>query len=534
MIKQILTDLKTQSLWQSSQYGNTFYIPGGRTYSPENVLWILKFLNIPVKQTRHAGLHISDNKAFLQLKKAINVQSRSVTALQGNYARYNDLTESDWITFNNHVTVKAYDDNENATPKEVLKSRKNFLQFLRKYHIKDTKTYRLIHEFNHIFSQSKDKKLIIDCSPSAEKICCDTESFAISFAPWDMILLNTDDGAINTENIVDFYHELRHILQYRYHLFTNEWENVPTYKDFAEVLAIEAEATAFDIIYNQKNYPFISKIRLSFQTQLEKEILSDTIKIPVNLHASSAQKAAALIRYIEAATEEKMIQTISQCHLTSSRIDIYNILKKKNIHPSPHEFNRFAQLIDDWKNAYFTMPVEIDKFSQHFSYNKTEIAKTQKIWQQTAQLNFQLEPTRIFSKRMAQCFDIYDKIYDKNALENQPKNIRYHYPNISDKLILEAAKCVINDDLDKIKHIYNFVREKNPFLPIYDTINTPALTPKHIYKAIKTMSNGLNPTIVYRALGYETDDIFDNKFIKYIQKQRINTAFKEVKENIKN
>ncbi len=532
MIRQILTDLTQETCFEPKTDGILFHIPTERQYATDNVLWLLKFLGISARQGKSETIHIPDIIKFNELQNALNQEKQTVYALSGRFAKYNDLTENDWNTFERYIRIRAFDEEENPTHDEEVNARKKFFDFLRQKFAISMAAYRFLHEFNEIFSELKDKKLTVDCSASAEKICADNQSYAESIAPLNLILLSADDGQICPENIADFFHELRHIIQYHYNLFTNEWEDVPAYKDFVEVLAIEAETTAFDLVSTRKDYSFLKKIFATHQKRLEKALFDDLKEVPVNPNTSIAQKIAALIRFINADTEEKSIHTIAQCHLGSSRNVINGILKKEGIRLSPEEFNTFCELIDDWKNCYFAMPVEIEKFSEHFNYNQSEIKATEDNWLDKVGLSIKLSPRRIFSPRMAHCFNLYEQIYGSTDFTRTPA-IQCVYRDISAKLIIEAGKCVVRNDMDKIRQIYEFVQKKNPFLPDYQTIASPSLTPKQLYKAFKTMYKGLMPKTVLQAIGYHTENIFENRFIHYINRQRLKKIVQNVKQNTK-
>ncbi len=467
-----------------------------------------------------------------------------VTSLTDWYTRYNTPNENDWEFLKKHIFLK-HDD----TDKIDLTSENNrqhidaFIDLLRENTIHSPIAQRIINEFIqphqqqrlqiriahcimnrnstessvHSLFKEPPKKLIIDTSPSAHKELEKNKFLGCYKKNKYTIQIKHDLATIIFVSV--FLHELRHTTQ-NYYKFNTHCQSdgiVSSCQNFIRNLAIEAEAKAFENIYNLANNRVENHIYHQHETHTLDELSIQSLPIRENI--SSEDKLLAIIQYIDAVTTEKTIQTLCDTYLAKSRIHAMRALNKNKIILSPQYFHTLMQTIEQWKKTYFAhyrnTLVTDEKFSHHNDENESQI--TENLFSLLAHLKIGLKGCQIFSKEVAQNLSIYHSIFGHKS-KPKSKKLKYKYRGISQNTLPYAEKLIQKEQYQNIINLYNSIQRLNPFLPpVKQNINLSdsnlAIISNQCYQALQKMAAHESPDNITCALGYDTFNYFDGKTI---------------------
>ncbi len=473
------------------------------------------------------------------------------------YGRYNTPTEADWNYLKNHLFFKSSDSEKNPfITEQVPQNTHKFVDFIRQNITRSAIAQRIINEFieqnrqqqiqskitqvliQQITKQSAQqplsslltaaqKRLTIDISPAAQ-LELEKNNFGGCFKKKEYIV-QIKRHTVSSKIIAIFLHELRHVTQYLYKLdaFCQFDGITSSCQDFVRNLAIEAEARAYEYLFNIQDHPSENHIYHQHERQVLEQI--SLSQLPLRDNLSPEDKLLAITRYIQAVTMEKTIQTLCDVYLAKSRLEALKTLNQKGISLSPKQFNALMTSVDNWKKIYFNH--YINYLIQDLSYNKQNEKNESTIIEERyllqAHLKMNLRGCQIFSRPIAENLGIYQSIYgDKGATGQYGNNRqkgksnkpRYHYTGVSPVLLSQVEELKRKEQYEEIFKIYMTIQSQNPFLPkvqpsfYYSNVNFAYIGYK-CYISLQKMGKRESPVDVISALEYDTQDYFNGKDI---------------------
>ncbi len=522
MLSKITGDIANTDLWQKNGKKYIFSIGSDVSYTANDVVWLMSYFNIQCEKENEETISFSNPRILNRLSDFLKEKVKINAFLQGRYAKYNDMTDSDWYRLSRHMAL--------FNGEKISYSRINeFIGLLKKEEKSNVYLSRVLREFIDIFNKRNlngndiKHKLLIDISPEIYEKHSKEDCTGVSCPQNDIIEISVENGRLDSSHIKIFVHELCHVNQYHNNLWSQHSQNE---KDLIEIVAIESETYMRDILAEPNKYPFVGLILDNFKRKTLRDIFENRLTVPVNRNEHPAQKSAALNRFVEAVTNEKAVQLLIDCSLAKSRLTIYRHLKNSGIEMPPFEFYHLCSEIDFWKNFYVKDFYKRYDYNLYLDMNETDVRQYEQQWQLCSGLNFDLRPKQLISREIAAAVGIESDIYDDMQIPQ--KFITYHYPIVSRALINKTEVLIKQNDTQNIQRLYEFVRKQNTFLPHSDIVWNDTKKPeKRVLKALKTMSYGCSPIKVLNALGYRMQDEFEIKLAKLIARKRDNRMFRQ-------
>lgn len=314
-----------------------------------------------------------------------------------------------------------------------------------------------------------------------------------------------------TDFISTFIHELRHITQTHQELNTialKIQKRTPLCVAISE-LAMEAETHPCDLLIEKPK--FATDILTHHYNQTLRDILNKTESITQFDSLKPAEKLAATLKYIQIESYKKSLQTLSECYLSKSRLDVYRKLKNHGITLEPNEFNYLSCEIENWKGFYVAKG--LNTFIQNDNRTPTlsqELKPLEELWKKTTGLNMNLAPSVIFSEEIAHNLGIYDLIYETSDKNEKPKEMEYNFQYQGLNEETASVRQLLEDrKYHEIFDIYNNLRQQNSFLPPIIKKETDQNTATNLVAAIMEMHNQSSVKHVLTRLDYCLHDEFD-------------------------
>ncbi len=317
---------------------------------------------------------------------------------------------------------------------------------------------------------------------------------------------------INPEELATtFIHELRHITQIHHELDTISSvlkKRTPLCIAISE-LAMESETRPCDLLIEKPQ--FATDILTHHYNQTLIDILNKTENITQFDSLKPAKKLAATLKYVQIESYKKSLQTLSECYLSKSRLDVYRKLKNQGISLEPEEFNHLSCRIESWKSHYFKKG--LNSFIQNDNRTPTlsqELKPLEELWKKTTGLNMNLAPSVIFSEEIAHNLGIYDLIYETSDKNEKPKEMEYNFQYQGLNEETASVRQLFEDrKYHEIFDIYNNLRQQNSFLPPIFKKNSAQQTAENLVAAIMEMHMQSSPKNVLNRLDYCLHDEFD-------------------------
>ncbi len=524
MVARLINDIAVSSNWQSMYNYLAFDCTA---YTSDAVNLLGKFLQLhhiqpnlyvcDTNQGEHQFLMLSPHDADM-LFCAFKIYTKH-SHLVVDDEWYNAPSEADWQYLSSLIKL---DSDANSTKFPRFFTTDLFIHTLREQTKNSVVAHRIINEFiycSHFYEEQNNPiQLNLEISQSSKQnkeqnsetdIVPDGLASVVNKQPYIWIKASNFSNPKYFAGV--FLHELRHIQQRAYQLRYYQRKNhKPTdmYKAVSK-LAIEAEARNYDsLVYRNHISDFI--VRYHF-TETLKNVLNGSEKIEYTDNLTPEEKLAATLKYIQITSNEKALQTSTECYLSKSRYDIYQVLKKNNVSMSPAMFNRFVEDIEQWKRSYFacTFNYAIHDETRTPTLND-EIKPLEELWETKTGLQMNLSPCVVFSEEIARNLGVYDLIYENGQKKHtEPlKTYSFTYKGLN-KQSSAVRELYEQGKYEDIYDIYNQLKVKNPFLPPIYVKNTEAETALHITTAIIEMHNQSSPKRVMARLGYHTTDYFD-------------------------
>lgn len=524
MVARLINDIAVSSNWHSMHNRLAFDCTA---YTSDSVGLLGKFLQIHhIQPSLYACDTNQGERQFLMLSprdaemlfQSFKVYAKHSHLLQDDEF-YNTPTDADW----QYLSSLIHLDSDTTSPHFPRFFTKDlFIHTLREQTKNSVVAHRIINEFIYCAHSYEEQNIPIQLNleishrskqnkeqNSETDIVPDGLASVVNKQPYIWL---KDTHFSNPKYFAGvFLHELRHIQQRAYQLRYYQRKNhKPTdmYKAISK-LAIEAEARNYDsLVYRNQVSDFI--VRYHFAETL-KNVLNGSEKIEYENNLKPEEKLAATLKYIQITSNEKALQTSTECYLSKSRYDIYQVLKKNNVSMSPALFNRFVEDIEQWKRSYFagTFNYAVHDETRTPTLNE-EIRPLEELWKTKTGLQMNLSPCVVFSEEIARNLGVYDLIYEnrqkKRSEPLETYSFKYKGLNKQSSAVRELYE---HGKYEEIYDIYNQLKGKNPFLPPIYIKNTEAETALHITTAIIEMHNQSSPKRVIARLGYHTTDYFD-------------------------
>ena len=317
---------------------------------------------------------------------------------------------------------------------------------------------------------------------------------------------------INPEEIaITFIHELRHITQMHHELDAISSvlkKRTPLCIAISE-LAMESETRPCDLLIEKPQ--FATDILTHHYNQTLTDILNKTENTTQFDSLKPAEKLAATLKYVQIESYKKSLQTLSECYLSKSRLDVYRKLKNQGISLEPEEFNHLSCRIESWKSYYFKKG--LNTFIQNDNRTPTlsqELKPLEELWKKTTGLNMNLAPSVIFSEEIAHNLGIYDLIYETGDKNEQQKEMEYNFQYQGLNEETASVRQLLEDrKYHEIFDIYNNLRQQNSFLPPIFKKETDQNTATNLVAVILGMHNQSSVKHVLTRLDYCLHDEFD-------------------------
>ena len=524
MVARLINDIAVSSNWESLYNRMAFDCS---EYTSDTINLVREFLQMhhiqphlytcDTTQGKHQFLTLSPHETEI-LFRAFKIYAKH-SHLVVDDEWYNAPTEADWQYLSSLIKLDC-DDNSTQFPHFFTTDL--FIHTLREQTKNSVVAHRIINEFIYCARSYEEQnisvELNLEISQSSKhhkernsETNTITEGLASIINKQPYIWLKASNFSNPKFFAGVFLHELRHIQQRAYQLqYYRRKNHKPTdmYKAISN-LAIEAEARNYDsLVYKNQVSDFI--VRYHFAETL-KNVLNGSEKFEYADNLKSEEKLAATLKYIQITSYEKALQTSTECYLSKSRYDIYQVLKKNDISMPPTLFNRFVDNIEQWKRSYFagTFNHAIHDETRTPTLND-EIKPLEELWETKTGLQMKLSPCVVFSEEIARNLGVYDLIYENGQKKHtEPlETYSFTYKGLN-KQSSAVREIYEQGKYEDIYDIYNQLKVKNPFLPPIYVKNTEAETALHITTAIIEMHNQSSPKRVIARLGYHTTDYFD-------------------------
>ncbi len=533
----------------------------------QHIALVLKLINIKIHSLTDKKIYLTATeynrlkKIFKKLKEKLyltlpkgkknnenhfnHLFNLPINTLTGWYSRYNDPVESDWEFLKKHFVLKT--ENAEKTPsisEKAYQRTNNFINIIQNKIKHSAIAKRIINEFvqehkqyyiytsiaqiltkqiyQHSVVQTPQdlfgelpSKLIIDISPQTQEYL-KSKKFTGCFNKKDyLIQLQRNLNVMDMVGIL--LHELRHTIQHRYKFdILSKNDNITSScHDFVRNLAIEAEAKAYENIYNLTNNQIENYIYHMHERQVLDELSEHAL--PIRRNIPPEDRLLAIFRYIEACTTEKTIQTLCDVYLAKSRVYAMQALNKNKISLPPQWFHTLMKDIEEWKKTYFkhyhgTLILD-KKFSKFNDENESQIVENR--FTSLARLRVDLRGYRIFSKQTARNIGIYQSIYGHTS--KTPKDeIIYQYQGISSQIMLQADKLFKEGNTKDMLELYKSVQEKNLFLPqiqkhLFGKDVSITYIAHKCYRVLQKMEMHEAPAEILSLFQYDMSDYFNGK-----------------------
>ena len=523
MILKLINDMSIVKFWNILSDRAMFNCD---QHSPQTIELCIKFLR---QHHFHPYISTCNNKKFLtlsisdfkQFQKSFQVFTEH-KRYQGIDPMYQPLSDEDWNTIKDFFAFTLNFNHDNFVFDFIKKNR-----FLKHFKTSCYDTIMITYVLNCLLSGMKlakktylQNKLPIEISPKKSKTitykglahasCNNIQSIWIdSDTIMKSHMLKTASGySLPLSFLSTLFHEVRHVTQSFFSLDRNIDKNKPTTAIYRTIrrLAYEADSKACDLLIYPTN--FSAEIFDQHSNKICSYIVNKITTIPQFDRLSKEDKFAATLQFIHTETHKKAHQTLMDCYLSKSRIDVYNTLYNHVISLSPQIFNDLCDYIDEWKKSYVKQGLNIYITKTRTPTQENETKVLEGLYKQSFNLKLDLRPTIIFSKELSRNLGVYDLIYGaKNKTKkNQPYSLKYNGLNTQSASVRQLFE---DEKYQEIFDIYNQLKKTNFFLPPIIPHHSEEETASAVTAAIIEMHNQGSPKQVLQRLGYFMDDIFD-------------------------